>query len=95
MDRISFYFSHYLFYGDYQNVIVLVLIVMTQMKTNSYKMARLEFNVRDDDGNGYLRNMLQCSAFNGKMMFMIFFVTNSLESKYKPAGKVALSSLKY
>lgn len=68
---------------------------ISQVKVNSHQVGRLEFNVPDDEGNGYMSNMLQVSSFNGKMMFVAFFVTNKLESKYKPAGKAALSSLKY
>ena len=55
----------------------------------------ITFNAPDDEENRYIYNLIQISSFNEKMMFVTFFVTNSLESKYKPAGKVALSSLKY
>ncbi len=68
---------------------------MSQVKVNSHKMGRLEFNVPDDEGDRYIHNMTQISSFNGKMMIVAYYVTSDLESKYKPAGKVALSSLKY
>lgn len=68
---------------------------MTQMEINSYKTARLEFNVPGDEGNGHTHTMIQVSSFNGKMMLVEYYVASKLESKYKPAGEVALSSLKY
>ncbi|PXW39091.1 hypothetical protein DET57_1206 [Klebsiella oxytoca] len=68
---------------------------MSQVKVNSHKMGRLEFNVPDDEGNGHTHTMIQVSSFKGKMMLVEYYVTSELESKYKPAGKVALSSLKY
>ncbi|QGN39597.1 hypothetical protein [Klebsiella oxytoca] len=68
---------------------------MSQVKVNSHKMGRLEFNVPDDEGNGHTHTMIQVSSFNGKIMLVEYYVASELESKYKPAGKVALSSLKY
>ena len=58
-------------------------------------MTRPEFNAPEDEGNGYTSTLMQISSLYGKVMPVTFYVTSDLGSKDKPAGKVALSSLKY